>query len=58
MVCAAARMPVEHPGRPLTASSCPRQTRRVLEAAFGSGLAEAYMREVMFDVEPLPVVEA
>ena len=30
------------------------KTRRVLEAAFGAELSERYMREVMFDCEPLP----
>lgn len=30
------------------------KTRRVLAAAFGDQLAEAYMRKLMFDVEPLP----
>lgn len=53
-------MPLSQPTVPL----CPTptvmtqlendKTRRVLEVAFGAPLAEAYMREVMFDVEPLP----
>ena len=30
------------------------KTRRVLAAACGEELAEAYMRQLMFDVEPLP----
>lgn len=30
------------------------KTRRVLAAAFGEPLAEAYMRQLMFDCEPLP----
>ena len=30
------------------------KTRRALEKAFGAELAAAYMREAMFDPEPLP----
>ena len=34
------------------------KTRRVLEAAFGGEVAARYMREVMFDCEPLPAAAA